>query len=432
MIGKLLKLSAFIVALVIMGAAFSAIPNNSDPTTFLGPTARLGVTKAMTDDSAYSVAGEVGLRNLRLGGTIGWEFDYNQRIKASAELLRQKITYAFFDGNYDPWVNQGAVGLAYQYDMRNVEPFNTMFDLSGYYSHAPSSTLGQSSGTYVDSGGITRNYTNVRRLAGSNGVGVSPGITFVTIDGTRAGLELNYDHVTYDTTYRSGLQGTGLGGTVKLSQEITDDVKLGASAAIRKPFNNYQADLSVDNLTYYGTWIVKLFGAYTKGKNTLPNTYNVGIGADYLIDADCHNPVPIARPQPRYKDSKFKDQPVYKDTAVYYEDPQTFDKDFLSWVSVPAVYIPQVLVVPDQCNVPTFNGPIPDEEDDVYIVQLSQYFVGSNLTFAVTHGATSGSATVELTGSQLTITGGNVSSIVVTATNGCGSASSNAFDFTFD
>ncbi len=445
---KLIKFYIFILAILVVGAAGAAIPNTeSNPKTFLGPTGRLGVTKLITENSAYSVAGELGLKNMRIGGTVGWEFDYNQRIKASAELLRQKLTYSFFNGTQDVWLNQGAAGLNYQYDFREVDPFNTLLDLSGYYSHAPSKSLGVTTGSYIPAGAAApQPFADYQRIAGSDAFGASPGITIATLDGTRAGAELNYDNVQYDTKNRTGLSSKGFGGTVKLSQLISEDVTIGASAAVRQPFNNYQADVSFDNIDYYGTWVLKLFGAYTIGKNTLPTTYNVGLGADYLIDEGRDIVFPAPRPMPNYKDGTpgrvYKDAPRFKDDPAEVVMHECVDKDFMKWVAVPAVYMPQVLAVPDEkvvqtCVAPSFVGllgGITQNYEGAFVENLNNFFSGTDLVYTIDIPAP------QVNDGSLSISGNNLvgnppynagagfyTDVTVTATNSCGSATSNAF-----
>lgn len=116
-----LALRLGILLLSINTAAYASIPNNDDPTTFLGPIVRAGYTSPLTNTTAYSVAGEAGIKNLRIGGTVGWQIMNNQRLKLSAEYLTQNITYPFFSGDTDQWVQQGAIGADYQYNILAID-----------------------------------------------------------------------------------------------------------------------------------------------------------------------------------------------------------------------------------------------------------------------------------------------------------------------
>src|SRR5579871_2752478 len=106
---------------------------SNPPTTFLGPTLRGSFTSPVTSETAYSFAGEAGIKNFRVSGTFAWKLDEEQRFKFTGEYLWQRITYAFFNGNTDQWVNQGAIGADYQYVFANVM-LNPEFNFEAYYS----------------------------------------------------------------------------------------------------------------------------------------------------------------------------------------------------------------------------------------------------------------------------------------------------------
>src|SRR5262249_51465847 len=149
------------------------VDNPESARTFVGPTLRLGFTNTLNNYTAYSVAGEAGPKNLRLGATMGWILTPNQRIKVSAEYLWQDITYTFVTGDTNQWVNQGALGAAYQYDFNYC--MNPQFDLSAYVAHAPSKSLSTITQTLTNTDGtVTTNIVD-RRIAGSNAAGIAPG-----------------------------------------------------------------------------------------------------------------------------------------------------------------------------------------------------------------------------------------------------------------
>lgn len=353
-------------------AAYAAIPNNDDPTTFLGPTAKGAYTSTINNTTAYSVLGEVGLKNFRAGGTLGLIIQDNQRVKFSAEYLVQKLTYAFFSGNTDQWVTQGAIGADYQYDLGYLGyMYNPQFDLSAWLSHAPSKGLSTVSGTFINNLGVSQAFSNNRRIAGSNALGFAPGVTFQPMPGTKAGFDLNYDNVRYDKNFAPNRDAKGLGGTVHVDQALSPDVKLGLLAAVRQPFNNYQANVTCANVPYMGSWLVGVDGAYTTGKNTLPNSYNVSVSFSYDLDqrygarsGSLNNPVP---------------------------------GDLIAWTAKPAVYIPEVLAIPDEqvggCifGVPTFVGLIPDQTTAgggvTVVLDTSAFFTGANLVFSIVTSA---------------------------------------------
>ncbi len=441
----------FVVMFTSMAMATSVPNTSSNPRTFLGPSASLSVTKSMSEDSAFSLAGEGGPKIIRLDGTLGWELSYYQRIKATAEFLRENLTYSFFDGRQSAWMNQGAFGVDYQYDFHETVPYNTKLDLAAYVSHAPSRNLGTSSGVYNNQGAPT-NYTVVHRVAGSNAAGVSPGVIVTPWEGTSVGLQVNYDSVRYNTINRSSANAKGLGGTVFLNQNIVDDVDLGLSGAVRAPYNDYEANISWGNIPCYsGLWKFKIYGAYTIGKNSLPTTYDIGIGADFLADAfEQVQTTPPPQPMPHYKDMRYKDmKPIYKDQGIVppveWEETEATNKDLLKWTSIPAVRIPTVLTVTDGklnmnliCVAPTLLAAILNQGLIVgppYSFNVAPNFSGTSLTFALNFpvGCTNGgpvncNVCASISGSTVTVT--NVCDDItmsITASNQCGSVTSNTF-----
>ena len=320
--------------LVLLSAAKANVPNHDNPITFLGPTARGTFTSPITDITAFSLSGEAGIKNFRVGGTLGWRIDDNQRLKFSADYLWQNITYPFFSGNTNQWVSQGAIGAGYEY-MLIDSAFKPALDISGYLSHAPSKGLGTRTGAFINSFGVKQFYINPRRIAGSNAGGLAPGISLLPWAGGQFGLDLNYDDVHYNKKYGRTRNAIGFGGTAHFSQMITENVGVGATAAVRQPFNNYAANVSWMHVPFYGSWTVSLFGDYTAGKQSLPSTYDAGISADYFFEP--------------YNEENTSNVMSFKnDFKNEVPLPPAQPDDFLAWTADPGVYLPQVLAVPDQ------------------------------------------------------------------------------------
>lgn len=336
---------AFVSTAVLVSAAYSAsIPNTDNPRTFLGPTARIDFTSTMDNDSAYSVAGEAGVKNFRVGGTLGWKCGQYQRFKVSAEYLWQDITYAFFSGNTDQWVHQGAIGAAYQYDLADNQ-YRPQLDISAYGSHAPSKNLSTVTGTYMNASGTTVPFANARRIAGSNGGGAAPGLAMMPWEGGRLSVAANYDHVRYDTKYLAEDENAyGWGGTATLDQALTDSIGIGLSAAVRKPFNNYAANISWSDVPFMGSWTLALYGEYNAGKTELPDTYNVGLSADYFLDRRSEAVPANLKGERNLKGEVPMTRPV--------------SDNLLAWTADPAVYMPQVLAIADSSFQIQCSGPI--------------------------------------------------------------------------
>jgi hypothetical protein len=402
-------------------AAFShaAIPNYSEPTSYVGTTFKANYSNLITPTSAFSLLGEGGPRNIRINGTLGWLFSEFQLAKISGEFLRQNINYSFFSGNSREWMNQGAVGALYQYNFYQYS-FLPQFTLKGGYSSAASKELSTVIGNYPNPFSLTSYFVDYRRIAGSDAGYISPGISIASWTGARVGGELNYDHVRYRRYYLVQDNAIGFGGTVYLNQQITNTIDAGASAAFRQPFNVYMGRLSY---RAFPNWVVSADANYVDGKHALPDTYNVGITLSFIPSA------PIAMPKLLLKEPLTERAPNH----------------LASWVSTPAIYIPQVLAVPDPrldiitiipppCNLPIVIGTLPNVSivapDVVQIPTASAFSSGTALLYSITTtdpgentltiNPVTGVITVNAPGFVVPF---RSITVTVTATNPCGSVS---------
>lgn len=307
--------------LLLLSANSNALPNSGAPTTFLGTIARVGVDNAISNTSAFSVAAEASPNNFRLNGSFGWILKEDQKLKLSAEYLLQNIAYSYFSGNTRQWVQQGDLSADYRYALGEYTYlYNPQFDMTAYVSHSPGKSLRADSGFFVNKAGVINEFVDNKRIAGSSAGGISPGFMLSPWVGGNVGVYLNYDNVNYDTDYISSQNAKGFGGSAHLNQIIDNNIEAGVSLGVRKPFDNYNAHITWLNLPFYGLWSVGVNGAYTSGKNRLPDTYSVGISVDFLVNQGC-----------------LSSETQKEDTLR-----------FLNWVSKPAVYMPQVLAIPDE------------------------------------------------------------------------------------
>lgn len=405
----------------------------NDPTTFLGPTLKGKYTSTFNNYTAYSVLGEAGVKNFRVGGTLGWMLQENQYLKFSAEYLWQDITYRFFSGSTDQWVNQGAIGAGYLYEFLGYS-YDPHFDLNAYLSHAPSKGLGTATGNLISNFGAVVPYTERRRIAGSNGAGITPALSIAPWQGARAGLGLNYDNVRYDRKYAHNQDAKGLGGTFTFNQILSQNVDFDMSIGVRQPFNNYAAGLNFANVPYFGNWVLGVDGAYTAGKNTLPNTWNLSLSGSYALD---QRSAPIYKDSGSFKDRGFKDPVMHDDLVKYTSDP--------------AVYMPQVLAITDHqlnfCDLapPTLTGipiaPLTVSSGTTLTTPAAPAFSpSSGLVYAIasiTPALASGdSITINPTTGVISATsGGGVTTtytVIVTATNACNASASTDVQITLE
>ncbi len=308
-------------ALLLFSSHVSALPNSGTPTTFLGTLARIGINNAISNTSAFSVAAEASPNNIRLNGSFGWFIMEDQKLKLSAEYLLQAISYSYFSGDTRQWVQQGDISADYRYALGEYTYlYNPQIDVKAFVSHAPGKSLRVDTGSFVNKSGVLTAFADDKRIAGSTAEGISPGFILSPWDGGNVGVYLNYDNVNYNTDYVSSQNAKGFGGSASLNQALADNIEAGVALGIRKPFDSYTAHLTWLNVPFYGLWSVGVNGAYTSGKNTLPNTYSVGISVDFLMNQGCLS------------------SETEKQEAL----------NFINWISKPAVYMPQVLAISDE------------------------------------------------------------------------------------
>lgn len=376
---------------------------------FLGGIARGQLSSDFTSNTAGSAAFEAGARNYRVSGTVGWEMNPCNRVKLTGEWLWQDIDYNFFTNTTRQWMNQTAVGAGYQFVLNN--PIFNYLDITGYYSHAPSKNLigvdfkQQSTGLFQQL---------FRHIAGSNAGGISPSVYFHPWAGAEGNLAANWDKVVYENEFSNHKTAKGWGGTASLTQAfhtLGENFELGGTAAIRAPFNNYRAELDWLNPYPTSQLLVGLFGEFTQGKDSLPNTSLVGVNVSYAMDT----PAPRGARGVR-------------------------SNSLLAYVSDPAVYMPQVLAIAEQAiNIcpqgsgPAFRGMIPTLSttgaggNAALPFDASHLFTGNNLTFTLLNApgySISPAGVITATPGIATVTGA-----IVVASGTCGpSAMSNGFE----
>ncbi len=388
-------------------------PETGQPKTFLGPFVQLSREDTLTQTLGFSALTELGLNNVRVGGTVGWLATDTQRLKLSLEYLWQRIAYNFFSGQTNQWVSQGALGGAYEGDLPRDWLWQPALTFSGFISHAPSKSLSNTVGQFLDDGVVT-NYTNFRRIAGSNAAGVSPGVSIKPWMGGTIGLNLNYDSVRYDMLYGPNQDAKGFGGTVSWHQSLNYRTDFNILGSVRAPFNLISGDVGIVTPTTLGFWRFGIGSNYELGKNTLPDTYSLMFTASYLPN-----------------------QP--KEASRH---AQSVADKFIDFLATPAVYLPQVLAVPDEQVSHCIAGPMlyTDIGDNIpggfgfegpVDVALNSYFTGNELTYTINyHGQPNNGSLVVVNGRLIgnnNYPGGEYSSITVVAHNACGSANSNTF-----
>lgn len=282
---KSIKLLFTLCCALTLGTALA----DSQPTTFVGPTLQATYAGWFSPSSAYSILGELGAGNYRINLSAGSKIDDSQRVKVAAEYLWQDINYLFTSGQTKQWVQQAAAGLDYEYFVGCAKDHSLEF--SAYASHAPNKQLSTAVIVAPTPDGFMNTLAVDRRIAGSNAFGLAGGVNFYLWQGSKVGVNLDFDDVRYTKSNDPMFDAAGLGATVSLQQMLGEHARINLLAAARKPFNNYQASVNWDNINYLGRWGVGVFSEYTQGRQILPSTWNLGLNLNYY--ADC-----LATPPP--------------------------------------------------------------------------------------------------------------------------------------
>lgn len=386
--------------------------------------------RAVTDSCAIGMFADIGKRNYRINGTIGYFFNDFLRMKISSEYLVQKIGYNFCTGRTHQWVQQGAAGIAYQYLFN--EPWISNLEFSGYVAYSPGHTLHELE--CIDGAEISR------YIAGSNTVGVAIGTTLQPWECGVFKIVWNYDRLKYRQRFHHNFYLMGSGVSLELNQQLLCNLNLDLKAEFRRPYNYYKvllnwnppilnADCS-DLLP--ANWNIGYFWEYTHGKHKLPYVTTTGIEISYDLCSKRSSPKPNnATYWPAYADEHGTYAPLFEVPCSPSADEVSCE--LASWIYEPAVFFPIVLAVLDQrvenpCYVPV-SFSIPDQIVSGiggYVLDVTTYFVtipDEPYSFSVS-GLPNGSIDPR-TGliGGINPTDGNVYEVTITASSSCGSTS---------
>ena len=132
---------------------------NAD-TNYLTPDFRFQATPIANECLGTSFILESGRKSLRINGTLGILYHWDERLKISAEFLQQKLLFSFDDSKKIKTVQQYAIGAGYQQDF--CYACLKTGEIKGYISYAPSKSL--SNENFLDR-------IKSKRIAGSTAYG---------------------------------------------------------------------------------------------------------------------------------------------------------------------------------------------------------------------------------------------------------------------
>lgn len=382
----------------------------------------------LSDNSAASIFGELGRKNYRANGTYGFYFNPCSRFKITGEFLREKLGYNFSTGKVHKWLGQCAIGGNFEYLFSWIW-FLKSVDVGGYYSRSQSKHLSTITCPITPYG--VPNHK--RHIAGSNGTFLTAGVTLIPWCDATLRLAADYDWLKYRRINNHDRRAFNGGGTIEFSQIFFRDFALRLKGEIRSPFDYVGGELNWRTCTAFGTFIIGAFGGYTRGKEHLPDSTVAGIHLSFAYDG-----IRIAQ--------TCCDSDPYCEWYGY-ASPRVDMCELLTWVSKPAVYVPQVLSIADgkthkDCIPPT-STTIPTQviQSNVtnFTINLSPFFTnpeGTGLTYAASGLPTGSGYSASINSVTGVITGVNAQHtnitfhVTVTATSPCHTSTTQSFDLT--
>lgn len=400
---------------------------------------RLQLASTLFDDNnALSLMGELGPRSYRGSGTLGTFYDCH-RVKVGGEYLDQKMSYNFCTGQEKHWVHQYAVGGRYECIIGC--DWLTAVYIDGSSSYADSKNLESvefTQTTLVDTIQTVVDTTVKRHLAGARYYNVQIGGQFIPWDCSNFLVGVGFNDVRYNRHFERKHKNLG-GVSVDLEfvQRFCDNITLDLTAQFRRPYTYAEALIDWHYDTGCGIFSLGIYGGYVWGQNHLPNSTNAGVQLGFSFGPSCCTNSDCC------STSSF---------CCDYNCICSPDREqLIAWVNKPAVYMPTVLVTPEQCiqvtttviqlcTAPTYTGSIPNAFSPSTMVSFptAQYVSGTGpLTFSITQISCGGgyiTATIDPNTGFCTFTGydGTECAFFITATNSCGSVNSNEFLVTLE
>lgn len=276
----------------------------------------------LNDSKATALELAAGPRAFRGNGTYGWTLNDKNRLKLTAEYLREDFDFDFMSGESRQWVGQGAVGAAYQYWLGGNILKN--LQVGGHYSHAGSKDL---SSQIINLGdGVS--LLDERRIAGGtdwNGTAEAAASLWAH---SLLTMGADYDRVRYDTHYNihENADAQGMGGHIRLQQLLTSTKQLELQSSVTQLASSYGATFNWALMSHAATrWVVGLSSTYTTDHTTERHFFVSGVTLNITVD-----------------------NPRAQKLELAYRDPDVSAQDLLVWTAIPAVYMPDVLTVTDE------------------------------------------------------------------------------------
>jgi hypothetical protein len=234
----------------------------------------LGVDYAQMFNESFGVSGKftLGAKERRANVTAGFGLSSNQQVKFTYEYLAQNLNLDFASGAVQEWVDQHALGGAYQYLIRH-EILHS-FEISGYAVRANSQDLSSMAFNQV---GDTYD-VNHRRIAGGTENTLEAALNLLPLKNTSLTVGAGYSSLSYDTQYEASPSNSGLAYRAELTHILTPKVKI--SGGVNSNASGREHNVGVSHILPHDVE-VSLKGQYVAGTTGLPDSKNVAVAFTY-------------------------------------------------------------------------------------------------------------------------------------------------------
>lgn len=306
------------------------------------PDFRLAVEPVMFNESSgCSVLFEAGRQNYRANGTIGYAFNDDCFGKITGEYLTQKLGFSFCSVHEHHWTCQGAIGfaaLSYYADSQVEWGFS--------YSHADKKNLSE---TVVP----RQNVICKKKIAGSDGVRLFCGSEISPWDSSTLTGKIVYDYLKFNRTFQKNKIVQGFGLNIGFDQYLFNSAKLHFGFNWEAPFIAYDASIATQFYFLNRFFDMAVYSRRVHGQKSIPSSSLIGIEIGINLE------------------------------SLWSGKPLRCQDTLSTWLSEPAVYMPQVLVMKDQKPREFGRAPLGNLPSTITFTSenvafdLSQYFIGT-------------------------------------------------------
>ncbi|MDF3054984.1 MAG: hypothetical protein K0Q74_891, partial [Gammaproteobacteria bacterium] len=269
----------------------------------------LNYTQMLSEQLGVALKTTFGANELRANITAGYAFSPNHQFKLTYEYLAQNLPFEFASGQETTWVNQYAIGGAYQFLIKHNVIHS--LELSAHTIRASNKELS----TVVFDQTDTGYSVNYRRIAGGTEDNAGATLNLYPFQNTLFNIGAGYSRLSYDTQYEDNQKRSIISYKAELAHvlhprlqfKVGIDATASNTAHVAEISHILNKDLELS-----------LKGEYSKGNAGQPDAKSVMLAVNY--------------PAPQ----KYS---IQKPTAF---------QELKQWIDKPVVFATRVLAIKDE------------------------------------------------------------------------------------